>query len=178
MLKRMSDPHTSDTLAELLRHRSIDPTTVTAIRNDLHPEHACDDFRSIGDLDRAGVLHMYDRMQDGPRIAHDRRVLSFMALPDGRARLTAYRRFAMRRPGIAPGDIVYDYDAAHLLHSFIAHASAPVFYDVRDESGLEDLIGTLVVAWPAPLAQDIRAADDVNIRIVDGESSTSEIEST
>ncbi|MGO4713089.1 hypothetical protein [Bradyrhizobium sp. 2TAF24] len=158
------------TLADLLRDRGVDATTVTAIRNDLHPEHACDDFRSIADLDRAGVLHMYDRMQDGPRIAHDRCVLSFMALPDGKARLTAYRRFAMRRPGIAPGDIVYDYDAAHLLHSFIAHADAPVFYDVREESGLEDLIGTLVVQWPAPLAQDIRGADDAAIRIVDDPS--------
>ncbi|MEW6639231.1 MAG: hypothetical protein AB1586_01910 [Pseudomonadota bacterium] len=164
----MSDPHTSGTLADLLRNRGLDPAAVTAICNDLHPEHACDDFRTIADLDRAGVLHMYDRMQDGPRIAHDRCVLSFMALPDGKARLTAHRRFAMRRPGIAPGDIVYDYDAAHLLHSFIAHATAPVFYDVRDESGLEDLIGALVVQWPAPLTQDIRDADDAGIRVADG----------
>ncbi|MBR1221101.1 hypothetical protein JQ557_24095 [Bradyrhizobium sp. U87765 SZCCT0131] len=172
MVEQMPDQDASCTLADLLRARGVDAAAVTAIRNDLHPEHVCDDFRSIADLDTAGVLHIYDRMQDGPRIAHDRCVLSFMALPDGKARLTAHRRFAMRRPGIAPSDIVYDHDAAHLLHNFIAHASAPVFYDVREESGLEDLVGRLIVQWPAPLAQDIRDADDVRIRIVDESSGT------
>ncbi|WP_204307090.1 hypothetical protein, partial [Klebsiella aerogenes] len=70
---------------------------------------------------------MLDRMQDGPRIAHEALVLSFAACEDGRARLTGFRRFLMRREGIVPSDIVYDYDAAHLLHAFIARASAPVF---------------------------------------------------
>ena len=74
----------------------------------------------------------------------------------------------MRRPGIAPGDIVYDYDAAHLLHSFISGAAAPVFYDAADEPGLDDLIGHLVVLWPAPLSQDIRGADDAEITVISG----------
>lgn len=156
------------TLADLLRSRGLAAKDLIAIRNDLHPEHTCSDFRSIDDLESAGVLQMYDRMQDGPRIAHDSCVLSFMALADGRAKLTSHRRFSMRRPGIAPGDIIYDYDAAHLLHSFIAGASAPVFYDVADEPGLDDLIGHLVVQWPEPLAQDIRAADDAEITVVRG----------
>jgi hypothetical protein len=72
----------------------------------------------------------------------------------------------MRRPGVAPGDIIYDHDASHLLHGFITHAAAPVFYDVQDEAGLADLIGRLEVAWPEPLAQDIRPADDPGLRVV------------
>jgi hypothetical protein len=108
---------------------------------------------------------MDDRLQDGPRIAHGSRVLSFMALPDGHAKLTAFRKFSMRQPGIAPGDIVYNYDAAHLLHSFIAHAANPVFYDVTDEAGLDDLIEKLTVQWPEPLAQDIRMASDAEIKL-------------
>jgi hypothetical protein len=163
-----SAPPHSQTLADLLRSRGVRPEDVTAIRNDLHPEHICSDFRTIADLETAGVLHMYDRMQDGPRIPHDRRVLSFMALPEGQAKLTADRRFSMRRPGIAPGDIVYDYDAAHLLHSFIASANAPVFYDAVDEVGLEDLIGRLVVQWPEPMAEDVREAGDAGIWITTG----------
>ncbi len=154
------------TLADLLRERGLAAETLVAIRNDLDPAHACDDFRSIDDVERAGVLHLIDRMQDGPRIPDGSRVLSFMALPEGRARLTAFRTFSMRPPGIAPGDIVYDYDAAHLLHSFISGAANPVFYDAVDEAGLEDLMGTLVVQWPQPLTQDLRKADDVELRVV------------
>lgn len=154
-----------ETLAELLRRRNLAPDGIVAIRNALHADHVCDDFRSIDDVARAGVLHLYDRMQDGPRIAHDSRVLSFMALPGGRARLTGFRRFAMRRPGVVPGDIIYDHDASHLLHGFITHAAAPTFYDVFDEPGLEDLIGRLEVQWPEPLAQDIRSADDPGLRV-------------
>lgn len=161
-----ADTGCARTLAEVLRSRGLPAEHLVAIRNDLHPEHACDDFRSIGDLERAGVLQMYDRMQDGPRIAHNSCVLSFMALGDGQAKLTSHRRFSMRRPGIAPGDIVYDYDAAHLLHSFISGAHAPVFYDVTDEPGLDDLVGHLVVQWPEPMARDIRAADDAEITVV------------
>lgn len=164
----MTAPNTTKTLAELLRSRGLHAENLVAIRNDLHPEHACSDFRAIGDLETAGVLQMYDRMQDGPRIAHDTCVLSFMALADGQAKLTSHRRFSMRRPGIAPSDIVYDYDAAHLLHSFISGAATPVFYDAADESGLDDLIGHLVVQWPAPLSRDIRGADDAEITVISG----------
>lgn len=159
-----------ETLADLLRARGLAPETLVAIRNDLPAGSVCDDFRNIADVERAGVLQMLDRMQDGPRIPHGARVLSFMALPNGQAKLTAFRTFLMRRPGIAPGDIVYDYDAAHLLHSFISGATAPVFYDASDQEGLEDLIGRLVVRWPEPVAQDLRGADDVGIGVVGAQS--------
>jgi hypothetical protein len=153
----------TQSLADLLRSRGLNPDGIVAIRNDLHPEHMSSDFRTIADLEGTNVLQMYDRMQDGPRIAHDSRVLSFMALPEGHAKLTAFRRFSMRRPGIAPGDIVYDYDAAHLLHSFISHAVNPVFYDAEGQPGLDDVIGHLVVQWPEPLTDNIRSASDLGL---------------
>jgi hypothetical protein len=104
-------------------------------------------------------------MPDGPRIADGARVLSFAALPEGRARLTGFRRFKLRRrQGNLPGDIVYDYDAAHLLHSFVARAAVPCFYDALDQE--EDLIGRLVVDWPAGVKQRILRADDAAVRAV------------
>jgi hypothetical protein len=64
-------------------------------------------------------------------------------------------------------DIVYHYDAAHLLHSFIARATAPCFYDAIDEDGLDDLFGQLVLQWPEPLARHILAAGDAELMVVD-----------
>jgi hypothetical protein len=66
-----------------------------------------------------------------------------------------------RRKGLVPGDIVYDYEAAPLLHSFISRARCPVFYDAVDLDGLEDLFGRLVVRWPAPLVRNVRKVDEL-----------------
>ena len=154
------------TLAELLAAHGLDATNVVAIRNTLHPDDVSNDFRTLDDVIAANALPMLDRMQDGPRIAHDTLVLSFAALNNGRARLTGFRRFLMRREGIVPTDIVYDYDAAHLLHAFIARAQTPVFYDAFDEDGLDDLTGKLVVQWPLPLEQDIVEANDPALKVL------------
>jgi hypothetical protein len=105
-------------------------------------------------------------MQDGPRIAHEAAVLSFAAIDGGQARLTSLRTFLLRKPGSVPGDIVYDYDAAHLLHSFIARATTPCFYDAIDREELDDLFGHLVVQWPEPLSDNILAADDDALTVV------------
>ena len=153
-------------LTDLLAARGMAARSMMAIRNALHPDDVCADFRDIDDVIGANALGMYDRMQDGATIAHDTMVLSFAALQNGRARLTGFRTFMLRRAGIVPGDIVYDYDAAHLLHSFIARAAAPTFYDARDEDGLRDLIGQLVLQWPEPLAQHILPADDPGLIVV------------
>jgi hypothetical protein len=161
---------TTTTLGDLLRARGLDARNIVAIRNALHPDDVCDSFRTIDDVVRAGALPMLDRMQDGPLIEHDTPVLSFAALPDGRAKLTGFRRFLMRRQGVVPGDIVYDYEAAHLLHSFIARAATPVFYDAIDEEGLDDLIGRLVITWPEPMAQHIRDAGDPMLEVVAAEA--------
>jgi hypothetical protein len=154
------------TLSELLSARSYDPAGMIAIRNTLHPDDVSVDFRSIADVISANALPMYDRMQDGPQIAHQALVLSFAAMDDGQARLTSLRTFLLRRQGNVPGDIVYDYDAAHLLHSFIARAAAPCFYDAIEQAGLDDLFGRLVVQWPEPLARNILAANDEALVIV------------
>ncbi len=148
------------TLADLLTARGLDAANIVAIRNTLHADDMSSDFRTLADVIAANALPMLDRMQDGPRIPHDALVLSFAALDDGRARLTGFRRFLMRREGIVPTDIVYDYDAAHLLHAFIARAATPVFYDALDEGSLGDLIGQLVVQWPQSLEHDIVEASD------------------
>jgi hypothetical protein len=140
--------HRNTTLGGLLVERGLDPCCIVATYNDLDPRDACDDFRDIADVVGANVHHLLDRMQDGPRIADGSAVLSFVAIGDRRARLTSFRRFRMRRPGMAPGDIVYDYDAAHLLHAFIARSDHPYFYDVSDEDGMADVIGHLIVEWP------------------------------
>ncbi|HEX7882565.1 MAG TPA: hypothetical protein VF499_07500 [Afipia sp.] len=154
------------TLAELLAARGLEAANIVAIRNTLHADDVSSDFRTLADVIAAHALPMLDRMQDGPRIPHDALVMSFAALDDDRARLTGFRRFLMRRAGIVPGDIIYDYDAAHLLHSFIARAAAPVFYDALDETGMDDLIGQLVVQWPQPVERNIRDARDTGLVVV------------
>ena len=153
----------AQTLADLLTARGLDAAGMVAVRNTLHPADMSNDFRDLDDVIAANALPLLDRMQDGPRIRHDALVLSFVAQGGGRARLTGFRRFLMRREGIVPTDIVYDYDAAHLLHAFIARAETPVFYDAFDEDGLGDLIGALVVQWPQPMARDVIGADDAGL---------------
>jgi len=153
----------TQTLADLLAARGLDAAGMVAVHNTPHPSDMCGDFRTMDDVIAAGALALLDRMQDGPRIPHDALVLSFAALDHERARLTGFRRFLMRRQGIVPTDIVYDYDAAHLLHAFIARAETPVFYDAFDEDGLSDLIGNLVVQWPQPVTRDVIGADDAGL---------------
>lgn len=161
---------TSPTLKDLLRARGLDARNIVAIRNALHPDDICDSFRTIDDVVCAGALPMLDRMQDGPLIEHDTLVLSFVAMPDHRAKLTGFRRFLMRRQGVVPGDIVYDYEAAHLLHSFIARASVPVFYDAIDEDGLDDLVGQLIITWPESPMPHIRDAGDPMLEVIAAEA--------
>ncbi|MCO5132099.1 MAG: hypothetical protein M9932_16305 [Xanthobacteraceae bacterium] len=154
------------TLGELLRARGTVPDETIAIRTTLHPDDVSSDFRSIEDVRRAAALSTYDRMQDGPRFGNEARVLSFIATDNGGATLTAFRHFTRRERGNVPGDIVYDYDAAPLLHAFIARAAQPVFYDARDLDALDDLIGRLAVRWPEPLSDDILPADHAHLMIV------------
>ncbi|MGN6312022.1 MAG: hypothetical protein ACTHNN_20990 [Xanthobacteraceae bacterium] len=155
------------TLGELLRTRGLSSGSTIAIRNTLHPDDASSDFCTIDDVQRAAALATYDRMQDGPRFGDDAEVLSFIATHDGNATLTAFRRFTRRERGNVPGDIVYDYDAAPLLHAFIARAAQPTFYDTRDLDLLDDLVGKLVVRWPEPLHENIRAANDESLLVVE-----------
>ena len=154
-------------LASLLRARGIDPARVIAHRNTLDPRDASDGCRSIADLAPSGHDLVYERMQNGGVFGGEARVLSFAGEAGGRGRLSGFRRLVARRPGIAPGDIVYDHEVAHLLHDFISRAKRPTFYDAFDIEGLDDLTGRLVVQWPAPLMRRRRRADDPGLAVIE-----------
>jgi hypothetical protein len=152
-------------LSDLLISRSIDPASLYALRVTLDPRDRSSDFTCTADIIKEGVVSTYERMQNGMRFGHEGLVLSFIGEADETARLVGYRRFLARRKGIVPGSIVYDYDAAHLLHSFMARAKHPIFYDSFDLDGLDDLFGTLVVKWPKPLMRAVRRADNLGLII-------------
>ena len=146
-------------LAELLRQRGLESQTPLAYRNSLDPRDIGDGRRTIADLAATGHDLAYARMQDSRRFGQEADVLCFTAEPNGLARLRGFRRFVARRPGIVPGDIVYDYDIADLLHDFAARAKRPFFYDSFELDGLDDAFGNLVIRWPAPLMIARRPAD-------------------
>ncbi|HMN71744.1 MAG TPA: hypothetical protein PKA55_07730 [Rhodoblastus sp.] len=147
-------------LASLLAARGLDPASILAHRNTLDPRDASADAPSLAALAATGHDLVYERMQNGRAFGVEAQVLSFRGEAGGRARLAGFRRLVARRPGVAPGDIVYDYDVAHLLHDFIGRAKHPTFYDAFPLEGVGDLVGRLVVQWPKPyMRRRLRAAD-------------------
>ncbi|MFV0279146.1 MAG: hypothetical protein ACK5JM_00125 [Rhodoblastus sp.] len=152
-------------LSDLLAARGLDPAAMLAHRNTLDPRDASADAPSIEALARSGHDLVYERMQNGRAFGEEAQVLSFRGLAGGRGILAGYRRLVARRPGIAPGDIVYDYDVAHLLHDFISRAKNPVFYDCFALDGLDDLVGRLVVRWPKPYMLKRLCADNPGIAV-------------
>lgn len=153
-------------LASLLAARGLDPASLLAHRNTLDPRDASADAPSLAALAASGHDLVYERMQDGRAFGAEAHVLSFRGEDGGRARLAGFRRLVARRPGVAPGDIVYDYDVAHLLHDFIARAKRPTFYDAFPLDGVADLVGRLVVQWPKPYMRKRLRADDARLLIV------------
>lgn len=154
-------------LASLLTARGLDPVKIIAHRNTLDPRDASADAPSLAALAKTGHDLVYERMQNGRAFGAEAQVLSFRGEAQGRARLAGFRRLVARRPGVAPGDIVYDYDVAHLLHDFISRAKRPTFYDAFALEGVGDLVGKLVVQWPKPYMRDRLRADDERIAIVE-----------
>jgi hypothetical protein len=147
-------------LAALLAARAgLPDEPMLALRVTLDPRDAIDEHRSTADLVRLGHLVTYARMQDGMKLGSGRAVLCFSGEAGGRARFHGLHRFFARRPGIVPGDIVYDYDVAELFHQFAARARRPVFHDAMELPGLADLAGRLVVVWPRPAMIAVRPAD-------------------
>lgn len=147
-------------LADLLAARTGLPAEpLFALRTTLDPRDVTDDHRATADLGRLGHERVYARMQEGIRLGSGRAVLCFLGEAGGRARFTGFRRFFARRPGVVPGDIVYDYDVADLFHQFVARSRRPVFYDAVDLPGLDDLVGALTVTWPRPAMLRLRPAD-------------------
>lgn len=153
-------------LSQLLHERGIEPQGLCAYRNTLDPRDADAEYQNIDDLMRTNHVSVYERMQDGLRFRNESRLLSFIGMPNGAARLIGYRQMFARRPGIAPGDIVYDPDVAHLFHNFISRARRPMFYDSITLPGLDDLIGSLVVAWPKPCMVKLRPADHAGFKVI------------
>ena len=154
-------------LASLLAARSLDPVGIIAHRNTLDPRDVSADAPSLAALAKTGHDLVYERMQNGRAFGAEALVLSFRGEADGTARLAGFRRLVARRPGVAPGDIVYDYDVAHLLHDFISRAKHPTFYDAFDLDGFADLDGRLVVQWPRPYMRKRLSADDPRIRVLE-----------
>lgn len=155
-------------LSELLSARGLDPAGIVAHRNTLDPRDVSSDAPSLEALAKTGHDLVYERMQNGRVFGGEAQVLSFRGEADGRARLAGFRRLAARRPGIAPGDIVYDYGIAHLLHDFISRAKHPTFYDAFDLDGMSDLVGRLVVQWPKPYMRKRLRADDPRLAVASG----------
>lgn len=155
-------------LASLLAARGLDPAAILAHRNTLDPRDASVDAPSLAALAATGHDLVYERMQNGRTFGAEGQVLSFRGEAGGRARLAGFRRLVARRPGIAPGDIVYDHDIAHLLHDFIGRAKHPTFYDAFPLEGVADLVGRLVLQWPKPLMRGRLRADDSRLVVVEG----------
>lgn len=142
----------------LARRHLLDGETPWALRLTLDRRDRGADHPSMAALVANGHDRAYSRMQEGLRLGSGRAVLVFAAEAGGRARFRGFRRYLARRPGIAPGDLVYDYDVADLFHAFIARSRRPVFYDALDLPGLDDLVDRLTVAWPPPAMVALRPA--------------------
>lgn len=152
--------HAGHPLSRLIAARALLPgETLFALRTTLDPRDVTDDHRVTADLLATGHERAYARMQEGIALGSGRAILCFVGEPGSRARFTGLRRFFARRPGVVPGDIVYDYDVADLFHQFVARSRRPVFYDAIDLPGLDDCVGRLVVDWPRPAMVRLRPAD-------------------
>ncbi len=162
------------TLQDVLQARGIETHGMLALRVALHPADATNVFQTTADVMKAGQLSNYMRMQEGRRLGPDNLVLCFAEEPFGTARLFDVRRFRARRPGIAPGDLVYDPDLVDLLQNFIGRTKRPTFYDVfepdaRLEKAYASIAGffnSLVVHWPAPVARIVRKVGHGGLRVV------------
>ena len=154
-------------LAALLKERGLVTPHMRAMRQTLDRRDRTSELRDIADVMRANQLPVYGRMQEGRRLGHDNALLSFVGESRGCARLVGFAQVFARRRGVAPGDIIYDADAAHLLHNFISRSRVPTFYDFIDLPGLEDLVGRLVVQWPRPHAVSVRKALDPRLLVVE-----------
>lgn len=159
---------TAGTLGALLMARGLTMSEpLFALRTTLDPRDISDGHRTTADLATTGHERVYARMQEGLRLGSGRAILCFLGEPGGQARFCGFRRLMARRPGVVPGDIVYDYDVADLFHQFVARSRRPVFYDALDLAGLDDLVGRLVVYWPKPVMIRLRPATHPALRIME-----------
>ena len=152
------------TLADRMHAAGIDPTTVLAHRITLHRDDGDGSYRTTEDLARAGHALTYQRIQDGAVFGPEALVAGFVAQDNGTALFADLRRLVARRPGIAPGDIIYDPDIAHVLHNFISRATAPTFYDAFEDARANRFAG-IILRWPDDAA-DLLPATDVRLMLI------------
>ena len=155
-------------LADVLCAAGLTAADTLVYRIALNPADRDEDYRSTADLVRTGHALTYGRLQDGPVFGPKALVVSFVAADDGTTRFAGLQTFVARRPGVAPGDIIYDPEIAHLLHNFIARAQHPTFYDAFDDERGKALEG-IALRWPAA-AGDLRQGDDPSLFVIKDET--------
>lgn len=153
------------TLADILCASGLSAAKTLVYRIALNPADRDEDYRSTADLVRTGHALTYGRLQDGLTFGQEALVASFIASDGGIARFVGLQTFVARRPGVAPGDIIYDPDIAHLLHNFIARARHPTFYDAFDDERGKTLEG-VTLYWSAT-ERDLRQGDDPSLVVVE-----------
>lgn len=154
-------------LADRLRAAGLTPADVLVHRIALDPADCDEAYRSTADLTRTGHALIYERIQDGEVFGRESLVAGFVATSGNTVRFAGLRRLVARRPGSAPGDIIYDPEIAHLLHNFIARANRPSFYDAFDDERGDALEG-LALNWPD--GSDIRAGDDPSLTVIEDQA--------
>lgn len=160
----MTVPGPPTILADRLRAAGLTPADILVHRIALTPADGDEVYRSTADLVATGHALIYERIQDGAVFGPQALVAGFVATGCGRVRFAGLRRLVARRPGSAPGDIIYDPEIAHLLHNFIARANQPSFYDAfADNRG--DVLEGLALHWPDGC--DIRAGDDPSLIVIE-----------
>ena len=163
----MTVPGPPTILADRLRAAGLTPTDILVHRIALAPADRDEAYRSTADLTRTGHALVYERIQDGAVFGREALVAGFVATSGETAQFAGLRRLVARRPGSAPGDIIYDPEIAHLLHNFIARANQPSFYDAfDDERG--DVLEGLTLNWPD--GSDIRAGDDPSLTVIEDQA--------
>lgn len=161
----MTVPGSPSILADRLRTAGLSPADVLVHRIVLDPADRDEEYRSTADLARTGHVLVYERIQDGAVFGQKALVAGFVETSDGNVRFAGLRRVVARRPGSAPGDIIYDPEIAHLLHNFITRAKDPTFYDAAEDERGPSLEGT-GLHWPGD-GQDIRRGDDPALILIE-----------
>jgi hypothetical protein len=152
------EPARPETLGELVARAGRLASAELVLRLELDPADVSPDFPTLDAVMQAGVAETYMRMQDGPRLGSGAVVHVIAGLEPGQGTYLGAWRFHPRREGVAPGDIIYDYDAAALTHAFIARAERPFFYDLE---ALDPILPRgASVRWPDRQEGAVAPSDD------------------
>jgi hypothetical protein len=96
----------------------------------------------------------------------DRLLLSFLAEPNMQSRLVGFRAVFLRDSPEPPEELRDGGLVEKILERFMDRASNPVFYNLYDLCGIEDLFGKLVIRWPTPAPANTIKATTAAIEFV------------